>query len=116
MKAKVEDKFYTGKNYHKLSKAQKAKLKWLRSNRSKDGSNKKQKSGNESSQVAALATQMESMVKSVGTVTKAVTKMKKLQKATAGNRDHPALSPRSCMKKKKSVTINEESSSSSESE
>ena len=76
MKAQVEDKFYTGKQCSKLTKAQKAKLQWLRGKRSKDGSNKRHKSG-ESSQVSALATQMESMVKTMGTVTKAVSKMKK---------------------------------------
>ena len=83
MKAQVEDKFYTGKQCSKLTKAQKAKRQWLRSKRSKDGPSKKHKSGHESSQVSALATQMESVVKTMGTVTKAASKMKKLQKATA---------------------------------
>ena len=114
MKATVEDKFYTGKQYNKLSRAQKAKLQWMRGKRSKDGSNKKHKSGQETSQISALATQMESVIKSMGTVTKAVSKIKKVQKATACNRDHPALTPRSS--KKKRVTFQEESSSSSESE
>ena len=112
MKAQVEDKFYTVKQYGKLTRAQKAKLKWLRGKRSKDGSNKKHKGGHESSQVSALATQVESMAKSMGTMTKAVSKMKKAQKAAAGNRDHPALTP----KKKKKVTFQEESSSSSDSD
>ena len=114
-KAHVEDKFYIGKQYNKLSKAQKAKLQWLRSQRSKDDSNKKHKTGNGSSLVAALATQMENMVETMDSVQKAVSKMRKTQKATAGNRDHPALTPRGS-KKKKSVTFHEESSSSSESE
>ena len=112
MKAQVEDKFYTAKQYGKLTRAQKAKLKWLRGKRSKDGSNKKHKGGQESSQISALASQVESMAKSMGTMTKAVSKMKKAQKAAAGNRDHPALTP----KKKKKVTFQEESSSSSDSD
>ena len=88
----------------------------MRSKRSKDEPSKKHKSGHESSQVSALATQVESVVKTMGTVSKAVSKIKKLQKATACNRDHPALTPKSTRKQKKKVTHQEESSSSSDSE
>ena len=109
MKATVEDKFYNNKEYRALSKAQRAKLAWMREQR---GQSPTKKQGTKTSQISALATQMESMTKAMGTITKAVSKIKKSKAKDSANCNHPALTPKS---KTKTVTF-EESSSGSESE